>query len=416
MLIKTIPISQINPAKYNPRKDLKPGDVEYEKLKKSILAFDMVEPLVYNRRSGNLIGGHQRLKILKELGYKEVEVSVVDLPDNKEKALNLALNKISGDWNYPMLKDLLLELDVGDLDMEITGFDTKEIEDLLTQFHVPGEGLTDDDAIPEKVETICKTGDLWQLGEHRLLCGDSTKKEDVEKLMQGEKADMVFTDPPYSVGIGKKNRALNSVQPSGRCLNDLEGDNQTVEWTSENIWKPAFENMYKFTKDKCSIYITQPQGGDQMMMMMMMMSAFWDVKHELIWIKNQPSFSIGRLDYDYQHEPIIYGWKKGESHNWYGNGQFNKSIWNIDRPRESKLHPTMKPIALMENAILNSSKLNEIILDVFGGSGSTLIACEKLGRKCRMMEIADYYCDVIISRWQNYSGKKAQKIESLIHA
>jgi len=201
VIIETIPIEKIKIAKYNPRKDLKPGDPEYEKLKKSIVAFDLVEPLVWNKRSENLIGGHQRLKILKEMGHTEVEVSVVDLPDRKEKALNLALNKISGEWDFPMLKDLLEELDTGEFDIEITGFDDKEIEDLMTQFYIPEEGLTGDDEIPEKVETVCKTGDLWQLGNHRLLCGDATKKEDVERLMNGEKADMVFTDPPYGINL-----------------------------------------------------------------------------------------------------------------------------------------------------------------------------------------------------------------------
>jgi len=185
MQIEVMPINQIKIASYNPRKDLKLGDPEYEKLKKSILEFDMVEPLVWNKRTKNLVGGHQRLKVLKELGVENVEVSVVDLSEVKEKALNIALNKISGEWDFPRLKDLLEELDTGEMDMGITGFDMKEIEDLMTQFHVPEDGLTDDDAVPEDVETICKTGDLWQLGNHRLLCGDATKKEDVERLMGG---------------------------------------------------------------------------------------------------------------------------------------------------------------------------------------------------------------------------------------
>ena len=154
-----------------------------------------------------------------------------------------------------------------------------------------------------------------------------------------------------------------------------------------------------------------PQGGAQMMMMMMMMmSEHWLVKHELIWVKNQPTFSIGRLDYDYQHEPIAYGWKKGASHRWFGKGPFTKSVWQIDRPRESKLHPTMKPIALVENAIANSSDIRWGILDPFLGSGTTLIACERLGRICMGMEIEPHYIQVAIERWQNYTGRKAQKV------
>ena len=202
MKIKTIPINQINPAAYNPRKDLQPGDAEYKKLKKSLTEFDCVEPLVWNEGTGNLVGGHQRLKVLKDLGRTEVEVSVVNLDDPKEKALNLALNKISGEWDLPRLKDLLEEINTGAFDIEVTGFDDKEIEELMTQFHVPEEGLTDEEVIPEVVDSICKKGDLWLLGSHRLLCGDATRLEDVERLMAGDKADMVFTDPPYNVNYG----------------------------------------------------------------------------------------------------------------------------------------------------------------------------------------------------------------------
>ena len=409
MDIQTIEISKLNPAKYNPRKDLKPGDPEYDKLKKSLTEFDLVEPLIWNKRTGNLVGGHQRLKILQERGDTEVEVSVVDLPGKKEKALNLALNKISGEWDFPKLKDLLEELDTGDFDIEITGFDDKEIEDLMTQFHVPEEGLTDDDEIPGKVETICKAGDLWRLDNHRLLCGDATVEADVAKLMAGEKADMVFTDPPYGVNYGADQDLLNKKSGNKFRLvaKPIIGDNLTTEECAEQLWKPAFRNLYEVAKDDCSFYMTMCQGGDQMMMMMMM-SEHWQIKHELIWVKSSPVFSMGRLDYDYQHEPILFGWKK--KHNFYGEGQFTKSIWEIPKPSKSDLHPTMKPIALIENALANSSRLLDIILDLFGGSGSTLIACEKLGRRCFMMEIDEHYCDVIIERWQNFTGNQAVKL------
>lgn len=183
----------------------------------------------------------------------------------------------------------------------------------------------------------------------------------------------------------------------------------TDEEIGETLWKPAFVNMRDVAKDCCNIYVTMPQGGSHMMMMMMMMiSAAWQVKHELIWVKNQPTFSMGRLDYDYQHEPICYGWNK--SHIFYGKGEQNKSIWHYDKPRESKLHPTMKPIPLVCNAILNSSKRDDIILDAFGGSGTTLIACEQTGRKARLMEFDPKYVDVIIARWESFTNKKAIKI------
>ena len=198
MEIRKIPIEKLNPAAYNPRKDLQPGDPEYEKLKRSMQEFGYVEPIVWNKRTGNIVGGHQRYKVLLDMGMSEVDCVVVDLDETKEKALNLALNKIQGDWDYLKLIDLLQELDTGEFDLELTGFDMGEIEDLIAQLHVPEEIVEDEVPEPPK-EPITKPGDLWLLGRHRLLCGDATKKEDVERLMDGKKADMVFTDPPYII-------------------------------------------------------------------------------------------------------------------------------------------------------------------------------------------------------------------------
>lgn len=224
---------------------------------------------------------------------------------------------------------------------------------------------------------------------------------------------MVFTDPPYNVAIGSKNKVLNEKnhdKKGHRIETDIENDKgMTDAEIGEQLWKPAFQNMADYAKDDCSIYVTMPQGGTHMMMMMMMADASWQVKHELMWLKNQPTFSMGRLDYDYKHEPIMYGWKK--SHNFYGKGKFTKSVWEIDKPRESKLHPTMKPIELISNAVLNSSKENDVVLDVFGGSGSTLIACEQLNRSCYMCELDPRYIDVIIKRWEDFTGQKAELIK-----
>lgn len=403
MIIEKIPISKINPAPYNPRLDLQPGNAEYEKIKRSITEFDLVEPLVWNKRTGNLVGGHQRLKILKEKGITEVDVSVVDLDESKEKALNIALNKVQGDWDLPKLKDLLQELDTGEFDIGITGFDEKEIEDLMNQLYVPDENEKDDDVPEVPEEPITKKGDLYKLGEHRLLCGDATIIDDVERLMDGQKADMVFTDPPYSVNYEKKNTEVLKSKSYSKITND----DLSVKDIARDLWKPSFDNMALFAKDGASIYVTMPQGGDQMMMMMMMMMDSWQVKHELIWVKSSPVFSMGRLDYDYMHEPIVYGWKK--NHQFYGNGEHKKSVWFIERDG-NKSHPTMKPVALIGNAINNSSKMEDNILDIFGGSGSTLIACEKLNRKCFMMELDEHYCDVIVKRWEDYTGKKAELI------
>ena len=211
------------------------------------------------------------------------------------------------------------------------------------------------------------------------------------------------------MNYASKNAALNARNGSNSIETPIEGDNfDTDEEAGEKLWHPAFENMRMVAKPACSIYVTMPQGGTHMMMMMMMMMmsrAGWQIKHELMWLKNAPTFSMNRLDYDYKHEPICYGWN--ESHVFYGKGEQNKSVWEFDKPKKCDLHPTMKPIALIENALLNSSKEQDIILDLFGGSGSTLIACEQTGRQCRMMELSEHYVDVIIRRWQDFTGQEA---------
>ena len=401
MKIETIEISKINPAVYNPRKDLKTGDPEYEHLKKSINEFGLIDPLIWNKRTGNLVGGHQRLKILKGQGIKCVEVSVVDFDDVKEKALNIALNKISGDWDMPLLKDLLEELDTGDFDMDLTGFTSKEIEDLMNQCFVPEEGLTDDDAIPENAETICKKGDLWKLGEHRLLCGDSTVITDVERLMQGEKADMVFTDPPYLMDFTGSIRADGS-----KGFNSKHGGIKNDKMSKEDgirFLDSINQIIKKFNNG--AFYISFYRLG---------VGQYWTslervglvVRSLIIW--NKGNHTLSNSDYMSRYEPIFYGWVK--DHNFYG-GNNGMDIWDIKRTQKNDLHPTMKPVELIERAINNSSVIGNIIFDLFGGSGSTLIACEKLSRKCRMMEIDEHYCDVIIKRWEDFTGKKAELIK-----
>jgi DNA modification methylase len=393
LLIEKISIENINPAVYNPRKDLQPGDVEYEKLKKSISEFDIVEPLVWNKRSGNLVGGHQRLKILKELGYKEVEVSVVDLPDAKEKALNLALNKISGEWDFPLLKDILEEINTGEFDIEITGFDDKEIEDLMTKYYEPTDGLTDEDAIPEQVPTICKKGDLWQLGEHRLLCGDATVITDVERLMGGEKADMVFTDPPYGINLDSSYAGMPSDWASHKYDNKFQdkiiGDDKPYDASFLLTIFPCKE-VYLFGADYYAN--TLPDSGIKGTWYI------WDKREEanydkmlgspfeMIWGKQKHGKRIIRMRW-----ASFYSSKNAEG----------------EQPK-SRVHPTQKPVALGKQFIDEHTKLADIVVDVYGGSGSTLIACEKLSRKCRMMEIDEHYCDVIIKRFEDFTGKKAE--------
>ena len=391
-----IPIDQLIPYENNPRKNEEAvPDVE-----ESMNQVGNIDPIEIDENNV-ILSGHTRLLALQKLGETETEVlRVSGLTEEQKKKYRLLANKTGEKavWDFEKLEEELADLDFGDFDF---GFETD------TSDEKEGNEITEDEP-PADVETKCKLGDLWQLGEHRLICGDSTDVNVIDRLMDGVKADCVFTDPPYNVAIGSKNAVLNEMDHAKRghrVETEIAGDKGLTDAEiGDQLWRPAFQNMADYAKDDCSIYVTMPQGGTHMMMMMMMADAGWQVKHELMWLKNQPTFSMGRLDYDYKHEPIMYGWKK--THNFYGKGKFTKSVWEIDKPRESKLHPTMKPIELIANGLENSTKENDSVLDVFGGSGSTLIACEQLNRKCFMCELDEKYVSVIVNRWLNFTGRK----------
>ena len=220
---------------------------------------------------------------------------------------------------------------------------------------------------------------------------------------------MVFTDPPYGVSIGDKNKALNTVQPSGRCCKNIENDTLKPDELYPILVK-AMTNCRLNCKDDASYFVTAPQGGELgLMMMMMMKDAGLLVRHNLIWEKDSATFSMGRLDYDYKHEPIMYTWTK--SHHNYRGGNFRTSVWTIPKPRKCDLHPTMKPVELVSNCLLDTTKKGDAVLDLFGGSGTTLIAAEQLGRKAYLMELDPHYCDVIIARWEKMTGKTATKLQ-----
>lgn len=274
-----------------------------------------------------------------------------------------------------------------------------------------GGGQAQDDEFDEKeaqIEKKCSKGDIWRLGEHRLMCGDSTDEAAIKRLMDGDKADMVFTDPPYGVSIGDKNAALNSVQKAGRCCKNIENDTLSADELYPILVK-AMTNARLSCKDDACYFVTSPQGGELGLMMMMMKDAGLPVRHMLIWEKNSATFSLGRLDYNYQHEPIFYTWTK--KHHNYRKGQYRTTIWKYDKPRKCDLHPTMKPVELVANCLNDATKAGDIALDVFGGSGTTMIACEQLGRRARLIELDPHYCDVIIARWEKFTGMKAEKIE-----
>ncbi|CAJ1003893.1 site-specific DNA-methyltransferase [Brevibacillus aydinogluensis] len=404
MNIRKIPVSMINPAPYNPRIDLQPGDHEYEKLKRSIEEFGYVEPLVWNERTGNLVGGHQRYKILvNEQGATEVEVSVVDLDETREKALNLALNKIDGDWDLPKLRDLMSELKECDFDLSLTGFDSADLDELFQEvpfsfepenIEVEEDDFDVEDELAMIEEPVTKPGDLWSMGRHRLLCGDSSNLADVERLMGGHRVDLVFTDPPYNVDYTGKTKDALKIE------NDKMDDGRFKEFLLD-----VYRNLFHVSKEGAAIYVCHAD-SEGINFRSAMVEAGWLLKQCLIWVKN--TFVLGRQDYHWRHEPILYGWKPGAAHNWYADRK-QDTVWEVDKPVRNADHPTMKPIALVSKALQNSSKRGDLVLDLFGGSGSTLIAAEKTGRTAYLMELDPKYCDVIVKRWEQLTGQTAIK-------
>lgn len=398
MNIQKIKITMLKPAEYNPRKDLKPEDEEYQKIKKSITEFGYVAPVIVNSDM-TVIGGHQRLKVLKELGYNEVECVVVDLNKNKEKALNIALNKISGEWDDNKLEELLAELKQTDIDIDITGFSFDEVDEILKEI----TGSKEDDfdiqqALDEIDEPITKTGDIWILGKHRLMCGDSTVKENVDKLMNNNKSDMIFTDPPYLMNFEGNVHADGSKSFNAK-YGKIKNDNMTREQGDKFILK-MFENIKEYNKGAYYVCFYR-LGLDYIFRALDKLNNRY--KALIIW--NKGNHTLSGSDYMSKYEPIVYGWFA--SHLFYGDRN-NFDIWDIERTKKNELHPTMKPVDLAIKAIKNSSKVEDIILDLFGGSGTTLIGAEETQRICYMMELDPVYCDVIIKRWENLTGKKAE--------
>ena len=387
MLIEKIRTERLIPADYNPRKDLKPGDPEYEKLKRSLEEFGYVEPVIWNKTTSHVVGGHQRLKVLLDMGITEVECVVVEMDAEKEKALNVALNKISGDWDKDKLALLIADLQGADFDVSITGFDPGEIDDLFKDSLK--DGIHDDDFDVDaelQKPAAAKLGDIWLLGRHRLVCGDSTKAETFTALMDGKMANLVVTDPPYNV---------NYEGAAGKIKNDNMGTEAFYDFLLA-----AFTNTEAAMAQDASIYVFHADTEG-----LNFRKAFSDAGFQLsgccIWKK--PSLVLGRSPYQWQHEPVLFGWKKKGKHNWYTDRK-QTTIWEFEKPKKNTDHPTMKPIALVAYPIMNSSLTNCIVLDPFGGSGSTLIACEKSDRICFTIELDEKYCDVIVKRYIEQVG------------
>ncbi|RJX22337.1 MAG: DNA modification methylase [Ammonifex sp.] len=386
MEIQKIPVSKIKAAKYNPRKDLKPGDPEYEKLKRSMEEFGYVEPLVWNKTTGNVVGGHQRLKILLADGATEIDCVVVELDAEKEKALNIALNKIQGEWDENKLALLIADLQGADFDVTLTGFDDAELNKLMG-----GVGDVKDDnfdlsaALEEAA--FARRGDVWTLGRHRLVCGDATEAADVALLMDGCKANLVLTDPPYAV--------------SYKSASGLSIKNDSLK--KDEFYKfllDAFRNMAENLESGGSAYVFHAD-TEGLNFRRAFVDAGFHLSGVCIWAKD--TFVMGRSPYQWQHEPILFGWLKNGKHKWYA-GRAEKTVWNFAKPKKNKDHPTAKPLELLAYPIQNSSQPNGVVLDLFGGSGSTLITCEQADRICYMMELDEKYASVILRRYVEFKG------------
>lgn len=388
-------ISDLKPYENNPRNNA--AAVSY--VANSIKEFGFKNPVIIDK-DNVVIAGHTRLKAAEQLGIEDIPcVMADDLTEEQVRAFRLADNKSAemSTWDDELLT---IELeDIKTLDMTDFGFDPIETEAAAEE---------DDFEIEVPEEPRAKHGDLYELGEHRLMCGDSSDEACLRILMGGSQGDMVFTDPPYGVAIGDKNKMLNEKNGTKSISENIIGDT-LGEQELHDILVKAFNNLRNACSPECSYYVSAPQVGSLVLMMMMMMKeAGLEVRHNLIWKKNAPTFSMGRLDYDYKHEPIFYTWTK--KHNFYGGA--DNTVWEFDKPRKCDLHPTMKPVELIAKAVNNSSRKGDIVVDIFGGSGSTMIACEQLGRRCFMMELDPHYVDVIIDRWEQYTGKKAVLVSS----
>ena len=394
--LKELPVSVLKPAEYNPRKKLKKGDKEYEKIKNSIEEFGFADPLVVNRDM-TIIGGHQRLTVAMDLGYKVVPCAIVDVNKVREKALNIALNKITGAWDETLLADLLTDLKEADYDLDWTGFEAAEVDQLFSNIYDKKVREDDFDVEEElKQPVFSQPGDLWFLGKHRVICGDSTGEEIYTRLMDGQQANLVLTDPPYNVDV---------EETAGKIMNDNMPDEDFY-----NFLLSAYRCMHANLADDGSIYVWHADTEG-----LNFRKAYKDAGFYLsgccIWKKN--SLVLGRSPYQWIHEPCLFGWKQKGKHQWYADRK-QTTVWEYDKPRSSKDHPTMKPVNLMSYPIKNSTMTNGIVLDPFLGSGSTLIACCETDRVCRGIELDPKFVDVIVRRFQAWCEENDRQEEIFV--
>lgn len=389
-------VDSLIPYARNPRTH---SDEQVAQIAASIVEFGFTNPILAGS-DGVIVAGHGRLAAAQKLGLEVVPVVVLDhLTPTQRRALVIADNRIAENagWDEAMLRLEIAALQDDDFDLSLTGFDADALAELMAGDETDGEGETDDDAVPGVAEaSISRQGDVWLLGGHRLLCGDSTVTESYKLVLGDEQVDMVFTDPPYNVNYA--NSAKDKMRGKNRAiLNDNLGD-----------------GFYDFLLAALTPTLAHCRGGTYVAMssseLDVLQAAFraagghWSTF--IIWAKN--TFTLGRADYQRQYEPILYGWPEGAQRHWCGDRD-QGDVWNIKKPQKNDLHPTMKPVELVERAIRNSSRPGDAVLDPFGGSGTTLIAAEKSGRLARLIELDPKYVDVIVRRWQDWTGEQATR-------
>jgi DNA modification methylase len=414
--LQRIPISRLNPAPYNPRVDLKPDDPRYLAIARSIDEFGVVLPIVFNRRTGNIVAGHQRLKVLQARGERSVDAVVVSLTPTKEKALNLALNKISGDWDKEKLAEVLGDLiKTPEIDLEVSGFELPEVEQLVTDLLGVDEEEVEqfdlDAELAANRPAVTKTGDLILLGlhgEHRVLCGDATLPADLERLKGNHRVRLCHGDPPYGVALDPSARPGSKDPRAARRLAaryDLKIRNDDLSPKRYAAWFEKVVATVSEALDPGGAFYLWNSHRNFGLMHRLLESRGFKVASVITWEKESFAPSFG--DYNEQTEFCLYGWKGGGRHAWYGPKN-ESTLWRVHRDRTANYrHPTQKALALAERAIRNSSKRGDIVFDPFLGSGTSLIAAARLGRRCFGIEIEPRYCDVIVRRYIALAGESA---------